>query len=266
MARVGQHNKENIMTKKYQNPPWHPGVNFAGTSLDFMPSDTKESLDKLCQVPEYYEYFKQHGWLEPGGITYKFNSYGFRCDEFDEQDCMIALGCSFTLGIGLPVHSTWPQKTGQQLGLVPYTLAWGGTSADTCFRLAEYWIPQLKPKAVFMLTPPPARFELIRASGDVPIENYLPQSESQSASEIDSYLRHWFTAEENCRLNQIKNKLAIKAICNDLQIPCFIYDAFVYMGKSREEIGYARDRMHSGPRGHELLAEKMVHDYNNYSL
>ena len=247
--------------RHFENPPWHPGVELANTVSDFMPTDTKESFEKLCQVPEYREYFRQQGWLEPGAITYKINSYGFRCDEFDDRDCMLALGCSFTIGIGLPVESIWPQIVGRQLGLVPYTMAWGGTSADTCFRLAEYWIPQLMPKAVFMLSPPPSRFELIRASG-VPIENYMPQSESLSASEVDSFLKHWHTMDENSRLNQKKNKLAIQAMCAEHSIPCFMYDAFDHMAKSREEIGYARDRMHGGPGGHQRLAERMLDDWS----
>ena len=246
----------------FENPPWHPGVYSANTVAEFMPTDTKEHFEQLCEVAEYREYFQQQGWLEPGAITYKFNNYGFRCDDFDDRDCMIALGCSFTIGIGLPLESTWPQLVGQTLGLVPYTLAWGGTSADTCFRLAEYWIPQLMPKALFMLTPPPSRFELIRASGQPPVENYLPQSESRSASEIDSFLKHWHTMEENARLNQKKNKLAIQAMCADLKIPCFIYDAFNFVARSRIEIGYARDRMHSGPIGHINISKRMVNDWS----
>jgi hypothetical protein len=257
MAIIG---RKNAM-RHFENPPWHPGVELANTVSDFMPTDTKESFEKLCQVPEYREYFRQQGWLEPGAITYKINSYGFRCDEFDDRDCMLALGCSFTIGIGLPVESIWPQIVGRQLGLVPYTMAWGGTSADTCFRLAEYWIPQLMPKAVFMLSPPPSRFELIRASG-VPIENYMPQSESLSASEVDSFLKHWHTMDENSRLNQKKNKLAIQAMCAEHSIPCFMYDAFDHMAMSREEIGYARDRMHGGPGGHQRLAERMLDDWS----
>jgi hypothetical protein len=257
MAIIGRRNA----MRHFENPPWHPGVEFANTVFDFMPTDTKESFEKLCQVPEYREYFRQQGWLEPGAITYKINSYGFRCDEFDDRDCMLALGCSFTIGIGLPVESIWPQIVGRQLGLVPYTMAWGGTSADTCFRLAEYWIPQLMPKAVFMLSPPPSRFELIRASG-VPIENYMPQSESLSASEVDSFLKHWHTMDENSRLNQKKNKLAIQAMCAKHSIPCFMYDAFDHMAMSREEIGYARDRMHGGPGGHQRLAERMLDDWS----
>lgn len=252
--------KGNTMTQKFENPPWHPGVHHANTVLNFMPTDTQENFEKLSRVPEYHEYFKQNGWLEPGAITYDINSYGFRCAEFDDQDCMIALGCSFTIGIGLPLDSTWPQIVGKQLGLVPYTLAWGGASADTCFRLAEYWVPRLMPKAVFMLSPPPSRFELIRAVGYPPIEIYLPHSESHSATEIDNFLKHWHTMEENSRLNYKKNKLAIKAMCADLDIPCFMYDAFEHMSMSREEVGYARDRMHAGPIGHHRLAERMLND------
>jgi hypothetical protein len=248
--------------KQFENPPWHSGVGHANTLLEFLPTDTKETFEKLCQVPEYLEYFRQHGWLAPGAITYQLNSYGFRCEEIDDQDCMLALGCSFTIGIGLPVHSTWPQIVGKELGLVPYTLAWGGASADTCFRLAEYWIPQLRPKAVFMLTPPPSRFELIRASGHPPVENYMPYGESHNATEIDSFLKHWHTMDENARLNQKKNKLAIQAICVEFNIPCHMYDAFDHMAMSREEIGYARDRMHAGPVGHDRLAKIMLHDFS----
>lgn len=248
--------------KTFKNPPWHPGIHVANTVSEWMPTDTKESFEKLCKTPEYLEYFRQQGWLEPGAITYKINRHGFRCDDFDERDCMLALGCSFTIGIGLPVESTWPQLVGKQLGLVAYTMAWGGSSNDSCFRLAEYWIPELLPKAVFMLSPPPSRFELIRASGFPPIETYMPNSESNSATEVDSFLKHWHTMEENSRLNQKKNKLAIRALCAEYDIPCFIYDAFDHMAMSREEIGYARDRMHGGPGGHKRLADRMLDDWS----
>lgn len=243
-------------------PPWHAGIHMASTESDFISSDTKESFDKLCQVPEYVEYFRTNGWLEPGAITYKINSYGFRCAEFSSNDCMVALGCSFTMGIGLPLKSTWPQMVGTSIGLEPYTLAWGGNAADTCFRLAEYWLPRLRPKAVFVLTPPPARFELHRADHNPPVEVYLPQTESQSATEIDNYLRHWFTVDENCRLNTTKNQLAIQALCQQLAMPCFVYNVFDWMAKSREEVGWARDRMHAGTIGHQQLANKMIYDWS----
>ena len=82
MANIG---KGNTM-RQFKNPPWHPGVHHAGTTAEFMPTDTKESFETFCQVPEYLEYFKQQGWLEPGAITYKINSHGFRCEEIDDRE------------------------------------------------------------------------------------------------------------------------------------------------------------------------------------
>lgn len=249
----------------YENPPWHNGIPMANKIVDFLPTDTEENFKKLCEVPEFFEYFKNYGWLEPGAISYKINNYGFRCSEFvPGDDCLIALGCSFTVGIGLPVENTWPELVGKALGLRVYNLAWGGNAADTCFRLAEYWIPKLNPKAVFMLAPPPARFELIRLASvpwDVAVEIYMPHSESKSVTEVDSFLKHWFTMDENARINQTKNKLAIQHLCNELNIPCQIYDAFDHMAWSREDVGYARDRMHAGPKGHERLAGIILNDW-----
>jgi hypothetical protein len=249
--------------KIFYNPPYHDGKPLAGQCLDFMPSDSQERFLDLCQVEEYREYFHKQGWLEPGAISYKINSYGFRCDEFGGKDCIVTLGCSFTMGIGLPVQDTWPQLLGKKLQITPYNLAWGGAAADTCFRLAEYWLPALRPKAVFMLTPPPSRFELIKAQQHPPVEVYMPSnSGDDSTRDIGSFLQHWYTMDENSRLNNTKNKLAIRALCDKLNLPCLIYDAFSHMSKSREEVGYARDRMHAGPLAHTNLVERMFNDWH----
>jgi len=51
-------------------------------------------------------------------------------------------------------------------------------------------------------------------------------------------------------------------MCAELDIPCFVYDVLDHMAKPREEVGYARDRMHAGPVGHSLLAERMLNDWS----
>ena len=260
MAGTG---KDDTMLTTYENPPWHFGVHMAGRQVDFLPTDSKENFEKLCAVDEYREYFRSHGWLEPGAIAYHINSHGFRSDEFEpDQDCIVALGCSFTIGIGLPVQSVWPALIGQALGKKVYNLAWGGNSADTCFRIAEYWIPKLKPKAVFMLAPPATRFELLLDSKVQPAEVFMPANEiAHNHGDYDGFLKHWYNNDENLRLNHKKNKLAIGALCNDLNIPCQIYDANDHMAWSREDVGYARDRMHAGPLGHERLAGIILDDW-----
>ena len=268
MVRTSKYN--NMLTVKgktmgiYKNPPWHFGVSWANKTLDFLPTDSEENFKKLCETPEFLEYFSSHGWLEPGAISYKMNNYGFRCAEFAHgEDCIVALGCSFTIGIGLPVESTWPELVGQAMGLKVYNLAWGGNAADTCFRMAEYWVPQLKPKAVFMLTPPDSRVELLLASTDQPAEVFFPANEiSHNHLAFDNYIKHYYTNDENSRLNHKKNKLAVTALCDGLNTPCQIYDANDHMAWSREEVGYARDRMHAGPKGHKRLAGIILDDWH----
>lgn len=245
--------------QKNLNLPWHSGIHCAGQELAWLPSDTEESFNQLMQEPQHQAYFKQQGWLEPGAISYKINSHGFRCEEFESNTpCMIALGCSFTVGIGLPVDQIWPTLVGNALGLKVYNLGWGGYSADTCFRLAEYWIPKLRPQIVSMLTPPPARVELIMVENTPPVEIFLPMSKSLHFSDDDVYLKNWFIEDENQRINSIKNKLAIAELTrlNTAKFVCA--DAITEMSRSREEVGYARDYMHAGPIGHRIVADKML--------
>lgn len=249
---------------KFDNPPDHYGTRYAGQTLYWLPTDTEENYQKHCQRPEYVEYIKHKGWDQAGAITYRINSLGYRGDEIDStQPCLVALGCSFTVGIGLPENDVWPWQVGQQLGLPVVNLSWGGYSADTCFRLAEYFLPRLNVALCVMVAPPPERIELI-ASGLMPFANFeifMPQSMSSVYNPNDVYLNHWMLNSENSRLNNIKNKLAVEMLCHKQNIPCLTYDAFEYFSKSREEVGYARDYMHAGPIGHQLLANNIVNNY-----
>lgn len=240
--------------------PWHFGVLYAGQNLQWLPTDTQESYERMIQDPVHVEYFRQQGWLEPNAITYKINTEGFRSDEFeDDVDCMIALGCSYTMGTGLPVESLWPSRVGQALNLKVYNLAWPGFSADTCYRLARYWIPKLRPRLVAMLSPPKTRFELLMEDHLIPsAEVFMPQSESQYFNANDTYLKNWWLNDENGVINNEKNIFAIQQLATNHGARFISLKADEEMSKSREEVGYARDYMHAGVRGHEIVAEKML--------
>lgn len=242
-------------------PPEHLGKNFANRTLNWLPTDTKESYETLIQDPKHRAYFAEMGWDKPDAITYKFNSYGFRADEFDGGPYLVALGCSYTIGIGLPVELTWAYQTAQALNLKCANLAWGGYSTDTCYRLAEYWVKKLKPEYVCMLAPPKHRVELLLYNTLSPMEIFLPQSLSNYFKEEDVYLKHWFLNEENAKINQRKNIRAIKQLCAEANIPCMIYNAEDYMWWSRESSGYARDSTHGGPKIHKLLAKNFISNY-----
>lgn len=253
-------------TKVKNIPPWHFGQPLAGETLDWLPTDTKEYFDRAMEIPEHRDYFEKLGWNKPGAITYKINSHGFRCEEIhDGEPYMVALGCSYTVGVGLPIDVIWPTIVGQATNLRVANLAWGGYSADSCFRLAEYWIARLKPKLVTMLTPPSTRVELcldeeaVKGFRNIPVDVYLPNSNDINGN---WFLQHWFANEENHRLNSIKNKLAIQQMCANLKIPCIVLDAEDCMTGSREDLGYARDMLHGGIPAHQRISEKMLNDWH----
>ena len=248
--------------------PEHAGKHWVNQEMEWMPTDTKENYENLIQDPGHRAYFAEQGWDQPRAITYRLNSHGFRADEFDGGPYMLALGCSFTVGIGLPDYSTWARQTATALGLKCANLGWGGYSSDSCYRLAEYWIPELRPKYVCMLVPPSHRIEVLLDADDPLVmpnqtlfEIFMPQSKSRLFNPNDSYLKHWFLNDENAQVNQRKNVRAIRQLCAEFNIPCTIHDAQGHMWWSREEIGYARDFMHGGPKVHKILAEKFINAY-----
>ena len=245
-------------------PPWHFGMmsKYRHQTLKWLPTDTEESFQQLVQNEEYCEYFRNKGWLEPDAITYRINSAGFRSEEFDPQaNSVISLGCSYTIGIGLPEQSTWSYLVAQALGLKNYNLAWAGTSADTCFMLADYWLPVLRPKLVVMAAPPKHRFDLVSEKHNHNHDTYMPASEI-GGTDQDGFIKTWFLNDRNADLNNARNRLAVEGLCARLGIRCLTYNAHNWFAKSREEVEYARDRMHAGPLGHELFAERILNDFS----
>lgn len=249
------------MNNLEKSPPWHFGTKYAGNTLRWLPTDTEENFQQLVQNEEYREYFRTKGWLEPDAITYRINSEGFRSEEFDPQAAsLVALGCSYTIGIGLPESATWSYLVSQALGLKNYNLAWGGTSADTCFMLAQYWLPVLRPQLVVMAAPPRHRFDLITGDPVLPHATYLPSHET-NVFEPSDFVKNWFLNDKNSALNTAKNRLAVEGLCARLGIRCLTYYSHDWFAKDRETAEYARDRLHAGPRAHAIFAEAILNDF-----
>lgn len=246
--------------------PWHFGKLYANSIANWIQTDSEDRYLELTQDSKHREYFATQGWDQPGAITYKINQHGFRCDDFDGSPSVLTLGCSFTMGIGLPVEVIWPTLLGNHLGLQVANISWGGISADTCFRLAEYWIPVIKPQLVAMLAPPATRFELLLGPGQYPrAEVFMPQTNSSIIGPDNLFIKHWYLNDNNSRLNHLRNCLAIQQLCYQYNIPCLIEHADQHCCASREEVGYARDYMHGGPELHKRIVEKMINDYQTRS-
>jgi len=225
---------------------------YAGQTLNWLPTDTEELYE--YNLKNRYNDLKSNGWID-NLVTYKFNSDGFRCREFTQDPSILFLGCSFTLGTGVPIEQIWPELVSRQLNMRCANLGVQGASSDTGFRLCQGWIDKIRPKIIVFALPPAERTELI-VNG---------QAKSLSPAwhphdHYSTYLKDWVTDDDNANLNQLKNKLAIKLLCQDRGIKYVEIDPHKIMSQHSGytfPMDHARDLTHCGPIYHKNLA-KMV--------
>jgi hypothetical protein len=252
----------------------------ANTSVEWLDTDT---LHRLISTNSHNPYSRYD-------IEYKFNSHGFRCDEFEllSELPMVFLGCSFTEGIGLRQHETWSylllekirQKTNKN---IPYwNLGLGGTGLDTQARNLYFLanILNKKIKFVFSLMPPIARREY-KAEGNkyrkwVPrqIKNFTPLSTHVNTLFADSDFsihqteRSLMTIDSICRQND--TKMYCTSWENNLNNAKSLFDSFPlinFFERKFNNIGdFARDGLHPGPLYHQKLADTYWQHVEKYFI
>lgn len=222
----------------------------AGLELEWLTADTNERFRANCKDSYARKFLETGNWID-NKFTYKFNSHGFRGDEFVESpnDSIVFLGCSHTVGIGIPYETTFAYIVATRLGLRNYNLGLGGGSNDSAFRVGSYWIPKLLPKAVVLVSPEPSRFEIVTMDSSVTASSF---TEDRALKHLQ---KRTILNPINAALNQEKNILALTQICNDLKIPFVIYKDFEIPWHDQ-----ARDLIHRGPKSNEVFAKRILTD------
>jgi len=129
--------------------PFHAKTMY-NTVVNWAGSDTPENFYKYQPNPYNLD-----------SITYEYNKFGFRSDDFDQpaDKKIIFIGCSFTEGIGLPNHHTWSYQLLEMIkaetGLtIPYwNLGMGSCGIGSITRILYHWYPLLNPDLVVALWP-----------------------------------------------------------------------------------------------------------------
>ena len=216
----------------------------ANRTVKWLPQDTEDRyLEHLRSRPED---LARNGWIDKE-ITYKFNSFAFRCDEFTNDPSILFLGCSHTVGVGLPIEHTWPTLIAEKLNLKCYNLGQGGGSADTAYRLGSYWIPKILPKIVVFLIPDIHRLEVIR---EHTIEFLTPMHLPVYYS---VFFNKWASVETNSQLNSEKNTLALVQVSQ--RNGC----KFIYVAASNlKGSDRARDLAHFGTQANLNFANTVL--------
>jgi hypothetical protein len=226
----------------------HINSKLANTESPWSAYDSEELFNKNMADSRRSARLIKYGWDQPSKINYRYNSHGFRTPEFDDRRAGLALGCSFTEGIGLPAEHTWPATLSKMLDFPVWNLGVAGSSADSCFRILDHYIDQLNIEFVVMCVPNLKRFEFFDEGG---IQYVIP--ETKTPEYAMPYYKHWVVIEENAQINQKKNLLAMQKICDDRRIK------LAYLHHTDFELcDEARDLAHPGIDANKNFTLKML--------
>jgi len=187
-------------------------------------------------------------------ITYKFNSEGFRCEEFTDKPNIMFLGGSITQGIGLPNNLNYPNIVAKELKLECWNLALQGKSTDTMFRIAYHFIKKLKPKIVVCDYSLGDRFELL----DIDECIDFIRGSTYPEKFYNEYFKVYRTTPENIFLNTLKNSKAIEYICYEEKIKCIDVKKLDIVQLNGTTHSWARDLLHPGVKYHYSAATAIL--------
>jgi len=232
-------------------------LEFANLELDWFSTDSEDlyqhNLDKSLKYMHFHNQVNNR-------FTYKFNSHGFRADEFEPyMPNIVSLGCSHTVGVGNPYEATWTYRVSTALNLKNFNLAVAGSASDTAFRMAYNWIDKLKPNIVIFLSPDPTRFEL--NTNAFPYTNethHINVKDYELFDHTKVFMKHWYSNDTNSNMNYLKNMLAIKQLCNERGIK-YLHEEVVNIYKQKIFDGdHSRDLMHFGETTHRRIADMFL--------
>ena len=228
--------------------PWHRQQQDKSTVSKWSGTDSQTMFNHHMNLSESREQLEKFGWPDPDCISYSYNSQGFRDDEFNTDPSGLALGCSFTQGTGIDLDSTWPRQLSNILDMRIWNLGVGGSATDTAYRLAEHWITNLNVKFVTMCVPDADRFEFWRYGIPHPIMH-----NSTSFPELNEFKKVYWGDEQNGKINQTKNLLAIKQLCAQAGVPFY----YLFVRTHWPKVDPGRDLLHSGRKSNKMFAEDM---------
>lgn len=251
-----------------------------------------KTVEELKNSNELYQKVKNSGWVIDGfkqhnlklqRISYKLNSFGFRCDyEFNKDSKGIAfLGCSDTFGSSQHNHKIWPTLVSKHFDKVCWNLGVGGGSVSTSYRVLKSHIDSIDVDYVCMLSPSSFRSESYFLNDDGEIQKIFifPNTDLEKYPPFvkETFKRIW-TLEENYELEYLKSLDAIEGICTKrgiqfihIENPNFLDYKNPISQSMEEEIminprlreNCARDGHHAGEFFQKKTAEYFINEIIN---
>lgn len=235
----------------------------AGAQLDWFDMDSLANYNKSGG----HEIFGEHH------IKYRFNSLGYRCPEFDAAADVriLAVGCSYVMGIGLPQEVLFPERFAERLrtacnrNVIVWNLGFPGASNDYICRMLFLGVPCLDPHIVLVNFTHPERREYLSVQQRLASFNPGFRPSDPVGKEIFNH-QLALSSPHDDEVNLFRNYKGIESL---LSTRCWLFSAIVprsiekLSGHIRREnyvgefcvIDKARDNAHPGPKSHQYLAD-----------
>lgn len=176
------------------------------------------------------------------GFDYRFNNYGYRCDDFDlENDKykILTIGCSVSFGFGLPYEETYAYLLCDRLSrkynisIKNYNLSHIGEGMDYIARTLFQTIDIIKPDYVILLFPDINRLEYYDDKNTKPISytlstlidelhnKHFDKNLKNRNKKIDDVFLTLMENENYCFFNFVKNFNFINEILKNRNIKWF---------------------------------------------
>jgi hypothetical protein len=209
----------------------------ANTTVKWIDTDTEENFKKKPN-PRY----------ETVKVEYVFNDYGFRTknlEEFRDKKVNIALGCSFTAGVGLAESEAWPSLIEQESDIPMLNLGIGGGATDSVARILTNVAPLFDIQNVYILWPEAARFEFYHSHN---ILTKIP-----TGCDIEHI---WNLDEPNSNQRLFKNYAIVRALSklHGFKLKEFNVHDVRKIIETMSLTQLARDNAHWGHKVHQVLA------------
>ena len=156
------------------------------------------------------------------------------------------LGCSNTLGIGVNLYETWCQHVNDRVGGTMLNMGQAGGAHETAYRLARHWIAVIKPRRVFMLSPPSVRREFW-------IDHHTPTIIGPRST-----MPGHMMSDREIQINRERVVDAIQYHCvtHGAEFKYVLLRPIVDAWGPFPDLG--RDGTHPGPKTHKAIAEHFI--------
>jgi hypothetical protein len=189
-------------------------------------SEKNRILDDIKSDPQRA---KKYNWLNSDGELnwpkYRVNKYGYRTSLEYKNGTSIALGCSYTFGLGVHEEQTWPYLLSKKINKDIINLGICGGSMDSSYRALKSYTEKYTPEYVFFSIPSALRqhIQYRRDDNRVGTLKIMPGSEEWEEDEqrkmLNSImLKNFYSLDENIFVNFHKNLEAIRYLCNSKNI------------------------------------------------